>query len=45
MGQAYRVYCVARGSVLVLLLCGGDKQSQRKDIELALALKKLLEEP
>jgi len=44
-GPGYRVYCAARGSVLVLLLCGGDKQSQRKDIELAMALKKLLEEP
>jgi putative addiction module killer protein len=44
-GPGYRVYYAARGSVLVLLLCGGDKQSQRKDIELALALKKLLEEP
>lgn len=39
------MYYAARGSLLVLLLCGGDKQPQRKDIELALALKKLLEEP
>lgn len=44
-GPGYRVYYVARGGVLALLLCGGDKGTQRQDIELALALKKHLEEP
>lgn len=42
-GPGYRVYYVARGGALVLLLCGGDKRTQRKDIELALALQKILE--
>jgi putative addiction module killer protein len=37
------VYYAARGGFLALLLCGGDKRTQRKDIELALALKKTLE--
>lgn len=28
----YRVYYTQRGSILVVLLCGGDKSSQRDDI-------------
>ncbi len=31
-GPGYRVYYFQQGSVLVLLLCGGDKNSQQKDI-------------
>ena len=31
-GPGYRVYLVRRGDVLVILLCGGDKRSQRRDI-------------
>lgn len=34
-GPGYRVYFAQRGSVLVILLCGGDKSSQRADIERA----------
>lgn len=34
-GPGYRVYVAQRGSVLVILLCGGDKSSQRSDIETA----------
>jgi putative addiction module killer protein len=34
-GPGYRVYFTSRGSTLVILLCGGDKKSQRKDIALA----------
>lgn len=37
-GPGYRVYFVARGSVLVILLCGGDKRTQDRDIERAIAL-------
>lgn len=37
-GPGYRVYFVGRGESLVLLLCGGDKRSQDRDIERALAL-------
>ena len=38
MGPGYRVYCSQRGSRVLLLLAGGDKSSQSKDIELALKL-------
>lgn len=37
-GPGYRVYFAQRGAVLVVLLCGGDKNSQRRDIEKALVL-------
>ena len=41
-GPGYRVYYVQRGSILVILLCGGDKRTQAKDIALALELAKEL---
>ncbi len=34
-GPGYRVYYGEDGPVIVMLICGGDKQSQRKDIRLA----------
>ena len=34
-GPGYRVYFVRRGNVLVVLLCGGEKNSQKKDIDIA----------
>lgn len=37
-GPGYRVYFVQKGSALVILLCGGDKASQSRDIERALAM-------
>ena len=37
-GPGYRVYFAQRGAVLVVLLCGGDKNSQRRDLEKALVL-------
>jgi putative addiction module killer protein len=37
-GPGYRVYYIQRGQVFVLLLCGGDKSTQAKDIERARAL-------
>lgn len=38
VGPGYRVYYSQRGSRLLLLLPGGDKSSQSKDIELAIKL-------
>lgn len=40
-GAGYRIYYTQIGSLTVFLLAGGDKSSQRKDIELA---KKILKE-
>lgn len=37
-GPGYRVYFVERGPKLVILLAGGDKRSQSKDIQKALEL-------
>jgi putative addiction module killer protein len=34
-GPGYRVYFTVRGERLVLLLAGGDKRSQERDISLA----------
>jgi putative addiction module killer protein len=34
-GFGYRVYYTINGETLVLLLCGGDKSTQKKDIEKA----------
>jgi putative addiction module killer protein len=34
-GPGYRVYFVTRGRAVVVLLCGGDKSSQARDIKTA----------
>src|SRR6185437_1179782 len=34
-GPGYRVYFARAGKVIVLLLCGGDKRTQQKDIDRA----------
>lgn len=43
-GPGYRVYYTQRGRELVILLAGGDKSSQSKDIETALRLARNLKE-
>ena len=37
-GPGYRVYYTKRGRTIVILLCGGDKGTQQKDIERATRL-------
>jgi putative addiction module killer protein len=41
-GPGYRVYYMQRGSTLVILLAGGDKSTQTKDIQTALELARSL---
>ena len=41
-GPGYRVYFVQRGAVLVILLCGGDKSTQKRYIAAAIAMSKEL---
>jgi putative addiction module killer protein len=43
-GPGYRLYFVRRGGAIVVLLCGGDKGSQRRDIRKAKLLAKDLED-
>ncbi|WP_420902126.1 type II toxin-antitoxin system RelE/ParE family toxin [Pseudomonas nitroreducens] len=45
VGPGYRVYFRRRGDVLILLLCGGDKTSQQRDIKLAQQLAGAIEWP
>jgi putative addiction module killer protein len=37
-GPGYRVYFIRRGNTVFVLLCGGDKRSQDRDIAHALEL-------
>ena len=41
-GPGYRVYFIRNGLTVYVLLCGGDKSSQRKDIKTAKAMAQAL---
>jgi putative addiction module killer protein len=41
-GPGYRIYYVQRGSELIVLLAGGDKATQGRDIKIALKLARTL---
>lgn len=41
-GPGYRLYFVRQGDVVVVMLCGGDKGSQKRDISAAKAMTKEL---
>lgn len=43
-GAGYRVYYIRREKVILVLLCGGDKASQTRDIRRAKSLLKELKE-
>lgn len=43
-GPGYRVYFVQRGDILIVLLAGGDKSTQDKDIKQAKTLARDLKE-
>jgi putative addiction module killer protein len=44
-GPGYRVYFAQRGSLIVLLLVGGDKSTQAKNIKAAIKLNREIKEP
>lgn len=43
-GPGWRMYFVMRGTTLIVMLGGGDKSTQRKDIDNAIHTARLLEE-
>lgn len=43
-GPGYRVYFGKRGMTIIILLCAGDKKTQRKDIEKAIIYWKTIKE-
>ena len=41
-GPGYRVYFTMRGQLVIILLCGGDKQTHARDIDRAILMAKEL---
>ena len=41
-GPGYRIYYVHHGAQIVILLCGGDKRTQQRDIKRAQKLAETL---
>ena len=43
-GPGYRLYFTQRGKAIVILLCGGTKRTQKRDIRLAIEMAKELKD-
>jgi len=43
-GSGWRMYYIQHGDVMIVMLGGGDKSAQQRDIENAIALSKTLED-
>ncbi len=42
VGKGYRLYYVIQGRKIIVMLCGGDKSTQKKDIQAAKKKAKIL---